>query len=1016
MESTPTLEYLQGSKHHHSTVTGDGSQTSKLILVTGMHRSGTSALAGLLHQSGVSAGPELIPAQAGVNDKGFFEDPRVVALNDRIFSAFFASWLEPENLPTQWWTTALAAAYLAEIQDLLRLKISERTTEAAPVQLLIKDPRLMFLYPLWQEAADKLGLNTHYVLICRSMESVVASLQHRDDLPPAAGKLLWMRYMLQALPLLTAGRASCCTYERVLNDSAKVVRELSEELRINVGEPPRGFITAKLNHHHCSFEDLTCRKIYDAVVHEDTEALIHWRAVLSVADEFYQPLQSIQAQLIRDHGEGLIQAKDQIRKLESSVRKHQQHIELQTSQARAHCDNQASLNAQIYALRAELQFSLSREKALQDKLRLTEKKLDAHVCGLAPAVSDDVVYEAAIDLRVLNNAHSKIASSILQRGRERAAPLRILEVGCSSGYLGKFLKSAGHEVWGIETQPIAVARASKCLDYVYPGTVQSFIIDHESENQRFDIIIFGDVLEHLADPADILRACRKLLTHSGEILASVPNVSHEAVRLMLLEGRWEYQKTGIMDQTHLRFFSRDTLVSLFTETGYKITSMDTVTLPLSNVDIGISADIYRETRHLPFDDDKDVFQFVVTVMPAADDRPDNTRFVSRQLSHVLCLLPLPDSSLADIRLRQPLARFSQLYGGQIRTGSVYSPDPDDIHWADVVILQRESSSYVLNLMQEMQDLGKFVVFEIDDLLLDVPAYLTVHEHCKQMKPWLEEALQQADAVTVSTLPLMKAVSAYNDNVFLCPNCSETAHTPVNQYDAPDATITLLVASSDTVRVDFIVSALKRIQQDFPAVRVIGIGPPGEYLRRTGINVETYPMMEYDHFKAFLATLENVVGIIPLDDSAFNRCKSAIKFFDFAVHGIPSICSDVQPYNDVIENGQNGLLSANTEDDWVAAISAMVAGPLRKAVAHRAMQFTQREFNLNRVAAAWHDVLDNRKKLQRLPAEPLRLPTVLGPSRRKLLAHLLTPASYYYAFRILRVNGLDQLVNRIKSVM
>lgn len=118
------------------------------------------------------------------------------------------------------------------------------------------------------------------------------------------------------------------------------------------------------------------------------------------------------------------------------------------------------------------------------------------------------------------------------------------------------LKNAGHEVWGVEMNPDAAELAKSVLDFVYVGTIKAFLISEFAHQNKFDYIVFGDVLEHLPYPSEILKKCKSILISGGGIVASIPNVAHLAVRVMLLEGRWEYRDVGIMDNTHLRFFDK----------------------------------------------------------------------------------------------------------------------------------------------------------------------------------------------------------------------------------------------------------------------------------------------------------------------------------------------------------------------------------------------------------------------------------------------------------------------------
>jgi O-antigen biosynthesis protein len=154
---------------------------------------------------------------------------------------------------------------------------------------------------------------------------------------------------------------------------------------------------------------------------------------------------------------------------------------------------------------------------------------------------------------------------------------RILDVGCAAGILGYELKQKlGAEVWGVEYIPMAAEQAEKRLDRVLQGTIEELL--PLLPDGYFDTIIMADVLEHLVDPWQVLKTMQAKLAEDGEIVVSVPNVRHWSVVKSLLEGNWQYEDAGILDRTHLRFFTRTECVSLFETAGYLITRSEAIVL------------------------------------------------------------------------------------------------------------------------------------------------------------------------------------------------------------------------------------------------------------------------------------------------------------------------------------------------------------------------------------------------------------------------------------------------------
>jgi len=150
---------------------------------------------------------------------------------------------------------------------------------------------------------------------------------------------------------------------------------------------------------------------------------------------------------------------------------------------------------------------------------------------------------------------------------------KILDVGCNTGNLGeKLIKEKSCRVFGIDNSKNAVLMARKKLDKVMLFDLETYKIPFP--NEKFDVIIFADVLEHVRYPEKILKKYSSMLKSNGIILASLPNVANINIRLNLFFGKWNYQDAGILDRTHMRFFTKKTIVSLFKNSGYKIIKID----------------------------------------------------------------------------------------------------------------------------------------------------------------------------------------------------------------------------------------------------------------------------------------------------------------------------------------------------------------------------------------------------------------------------------------------------------
>ncbi|MBN1526155.1 MAG: class I SAM-dependent methyltransferase [Candidatus Omnitrophica bacterium] len=152
-----------------------------------------------------------------------------------------------------------------------------------------------------------------------------------------------------------------------------------------------------------------------------------------------------------------------------------------------------------------------------------------------------------------------------------AGAKKILEVGCGSGVTGLAIKDrlgAYIEVTGVELNPDAASKAKCRIDTVLVGDVETLTLPFEAGT--FDCIIYGDVLEHLKDPWGLLKRQRPLLTPGGCAIASIPNIAHYRILKMLRKREWRYEDSGILDRSHLRFFTIRSIETMFDGAGFDV--------------------------------------------------------------------------------------------------------------------------------------------------------------------------------------------------------------------------------------------------------------------------------------------------------------------------------------------------------------------------------------------------------------------------------------------------------------
>ncbi|HJV08205.1 MAG TPA: methyltransferase domain-containing protein [Acidimicrobiales bacterium] len=219
-------------------------------------------------------------------------------------------------------------------------------------------------------------------------------------------------------------------------------------------------------------------------------------------------------------------------------------------------------------------------------------------------------YDTDVDLSNRNNSHTLMVELV-------GGTKRVLDVGCATGYLAEALTERGCTVSGLESDEEAAEEARPHLDRLVVGDVESMDLAEAFGDERFDVIVFGDVLEHLRDPLAALRKAKALLSDRGSVVASIPNIAHGSVRLALLAGRFDYQDLGLLDSTHIRFFTRASVEDLFREAGMVPIDVRRTTAGFFDTPVPV-----REAEFAPevidavrADPESSTYQFVLRAVP-----------------------------------------------------------------------------------------------------------------------------------------------------------------------------------------------------------------------------------------------------------------------------------------------------------------------------------------------------------------------------------------------------------------
>ncbi len=214
--------------------------------------------------------------------------------------------------------------------------------------------------------------------------------------------------------------------------------------------------------------------------------------------------------------------------------------------------------------------------------------------------------------------------------------MKVLDVGCGEGIFGKRLLERGvQEVIGIEVNPDACIQARKNLSSLVNGNIEEIELDFDEGH--FDCVVLADVLEHLNDPLSALKKLKKFVSASGTIVASIPNIRYWGIINMLIEGHWKYGDYGILDKTHLRFFTKKEIEKLFADAGFEITdinaNIDPVYYKLNDTSSGEIAFGKVLLKGLTIDEVKDLFviQYLIRARDGRLTTAEQTSHLSDQI-------------------------------------------------------------------------------------------------------------------------------------------------------------------------------------------------------------------------------------------------------------------------------------------------------------------------------------------------------------------------------------------------
>lgn len=334
-------------------------------------------------------------------------------------------------------------------------------------------------------------------------------------------------------------------------------------------------------------------------------------------------------------------------------------------------------------------------------------------------------YSQTVDLENWNSSHSLAVLSIPPGSR-------VLDLGTADGSVARALKSRGCTVWGIEFDERVAEAALQVCDRLIVADLETREAFDALGDETFDVVLALDVLEHLRDPAPVLRRAAAYLTPKGVAVVSIPNITHGALRLSMLEGRFNYTEQGLLDRTHPRCFDRRGAERLMSDAGLTITQHLRVRRELEETEIAVNRDSVSPEllQILARDPDATTYQFVFVAEPASgvQESPSNGMLSERLIAENDSL------QLERDEIREELIR---------RVAEAHQMHQDLKHCKAEVVIKE---AYVAHLRQQVLTISP-LVSERDQLLAERDQLRAERELLLADCARLEEARQDIERRT-----------------------------------------------------------------------------------------------------------------------------------------------------------------------------------------------------------------------------------------------------------------------------
>tara|TARA_B000000565_G_scaffold138454_1_gene104528 strand:+ start:1358 stop:3073 length:1716 start_codon:yes stop_codon:yes gene_type:complete len=477
----------------------------------------------------------------------------------------------------------------------------------------------------------------------------------------------------------------------------------------------------------------------------------------------------------------------------------------------------------------------------------------------------------------------------------------VLEIGCGAGALGDAYKAINPTATyiGVELMPGPAEQARKVLDYVIEGDISELkVLGLPKKINKIDCLIFGDVLEHLVDPQKVIKMLLPLLKEEGQLIACIPNAQHWSLITNLLHGKWPQEDQGLFDRTHLRWFTREGIISLLQSLDLYIQDIKPRIFRPERAKAFVSA-LSPSLGSLSIDP-QNLFDGVAPlqyVVRAGKQKVNPIQICGLMLS--------PQAGMNDVRMIQPLRSIGSFPGVRVSMAPEKLQVPvTTSETAKIMIWQRQLLTYERSLddIRRIIKAGYILISEFDD----DPNHWPAIAKNKNLN------FTGTHAVQVSTTELSKTISRYNPNVEVFENCLERVpNVSTNKWCGAGHTKPLKIFFGALNREDdwsrwitplnnFLAQNIQR--WEFEIVHDINF--------YEALHTSSKHFTPTCNYTEYLAKMQEChIALLPLNNTSFNNKKSDLKFVEAAGCNVACIASPTVYENTIIHN-ETGMICSD----------------------------------------------------------------------------------------------------------